>query len=156
MENLYLNILFGKNEYGLHSSHRSSRCVTKKPPLYVHVRHIFPKSKESPSVGSCSDRNKSSVAGIGMNREVSRVIGSSPWFGCSDQTCKNCRNNWRSWGDSCAGEDWGRLIKTQVKLMNGAGKRKHGSVQEIIMDPITRRVSVMEVRIRLLSFFIYW
>lgn len=96
VENPYLNILLGKTEYGLHSSHFSSRCITKKTPLYDHVRHIFPKSKESPSVGLYSDRNKSYAAGIGIHREVSRVIGSSVWFGCSEQTCRNYRNNWRS------------------------------------------------------------
>ena len=93
VENPYLNILLGKTEYGLHSSHLSSRCVTKKTPLHDHVRHTFPKSKESPSVGYYSDRNKGYAAGIGMNREVSGVIGFFRWFGCSDQTCKNYKNN---------------------------------------------------------------
>lgn len=77
VENPYLNILLGKTEYGLHSSHLSNRCVTRKPPLYDHVRHIFRNSKEGPSVGYCSDRNKSYAAGIGTNTAVSWVIVSS-------------------------------------------------------------------------------
>lgn len=50
-----------------------------------------------------------------------------------------------------------RLRKTDknVRVINRAWKRKHGSVQEVIMDPITRSVSTMEVRIRLLRFFIH-
>jgi len=56
VENPYLNILLGNTEYELHSFHLSSRCITKKPPLCDHVGHIFPKAKESPFVGSCSDR----------------------------------------------------------------------------------------------------
>lgn len=51
-------------------------------------------------------------------------------------------------------EKTGRLTKPQVRLLSGAGKRKHGSVQEIIMYPITRRFSVLEVRIRLLHIFL--
>lgn len=70
-------------------------CITKTPPSYDRVRCIFPKSKESPSVGSCSGRNESYAAGVGMNRGVSRVIGFSPWFSCSDQTCKSYSDNWR-------------------------------------------------------------
>lgn len=53
VENLYFNVLLGKTEYGLQSSHPSSRWVTRKHPYII----MFPKSKESSSVG-CSYRNE--------------------------------------------------------------------------------------------------
>lgn len=43
----------------------------------------------------------------------------------------------------------------QVRLVNGRKKRKHGSGQEITIDPITRRISTVGVRTRPLRFFIY-
>lgn len=45
------------------------------------------------------------------------------------------------------------MIKTQLRMVNGRKERKHGSGQEITMDPITRRISTVEARTRFLRFF---
>lgn len=49
-----------------------------------------------------------------------------------------------SLAEFCAGERRGRVMTMQVRMMNGAGKRKNGSLQEIIMDAISRRTSILE------------
>lgn len=46
VENLYLNVLFGKTECRLHSSHFSSRCFKNKHNNPLCNRDIFSNSKD--------------------------------------------------------------------------------------------------------------